>query len=257
MAALPAAYVYGSLKSMLPAQEPSGFDRYSRDYDSYLNDALAKTGEDKDYFATGRVQWLARCLRELRVTPVSVLDFGCGIGTAAPLLLTHLGCRSVIGVDPSSTSIERARELHPDSQFQFLRSQDFHSRGELDCAYCNGVFHHIPSADRPAALGFIREALRPGGIFGFWENNPWNPGTRYVMSRCAFDEDAVKISAIAARHMLRRAGFEVLRTDFLFFFPRALAALRWLEPSLRKIPLGGQYQVLCRKLSATASSAKA
>ncbi len=37
-------------------------------------------------------------------------------------------------------------------------------------------------------------ALPPAGwnIF-FLENNPWNPGTRYVMAHCAFDEDAEMI----------------------------------------------------------------
>ena len=44
-----------------------------------------------------------------------------------------------------------------------------------------------------------------------------------------------------------RAGFDVLRTDFLFFFPRALSALRPLESRLARFPAGAQYMVLCRK----------
>jgi hypothetical protein len=47
--------------------------------------------------------------------------------------------------------------------------------------------------------------------------------------------------------MLRDAGFEVLRTDYLFFFPRSLSALRFLDPLLRPIPMGAQYLVLSRK----------
>ncbi len=46
---------------------------------------------------------------------------------------------------------------------------------------------------------------------------------------------------------MRNAGFEILGTDSLFIFPAALAALRPLEPALCKLPLGGQYLVLCRK----------
>jgi hypothetical protein len=42
-------------------------------------------------------------------------------------------------------------------------------------------------------------------------------------------------------------GFEVLHTDFLFFFPRALAVLRRLEPALRGVPLGAQYMCVARK----------
>jgi len=232
-----------------PPEERPLFDGYTQQYDCCLNQALSATGEDKDFYAAARVGWTAKCLRELGVSPSSALDFGCGIGTTAPLLLSELKCGTVTGVDTSSKTIEQARQTQSSPQIQFLLLQDFRPRAELDCAYCNGVFHHIPVPERLAALRLVRFALRPGGIFALCENNPWNPGTRYVMSRCAFDEDAVKISAAAARRMVRAAGFQVLQTDFLFYFPKPLAALRPLERFLHKIPLGGQYQVLCRKPS--------
>lgn len=223
------------------------FDDYSQQYDCCLNQALSATGEDKDFYAAARVRWTAKCLRALGVSPSSALDFGCGIGSTAPLLLSELKCGAVTGLDSSSKMIEQARQAQSNPQIQFSPLQDFRPRAELDCAYCNGVFHHIPVPERPGALGLARDALRPGGIFALWENNPWNPGTQYVMSRCAFDEDAETISAASARRMVREAGFRVLQTDFLFYFPRPLGALRPLERFLHKIPLGGQYQVLCQK----------
>jgi SAM-dependent methyltransferase len=230
-----------------PREEGPTFDRYAPQYDGCLNQALSATGEDRDFYAAARVRWTARCLRALGVSPSSVLDFGCAIGTTAPLLLSELKCETVTGVDTSSKMIEQAQQMQSSPQIQFSALRDFHPLAELDCAYCNGVFHHIPVPERLAALGLIRDALRPGGILALWENNPWNPGTQYVMSRCAFDEDAVKISAAEARRMVHAAGFRVLQTDFLFFFPRPLAALRPLERFLHKVPFGGQYQILCRK----------
>jgi SAM-dependent methyltransferase len=113
--------------------------------------------------------------------------------------------------------------------------------------YCNGVFHHIEPADRPCALASIHRALMPGGYFAFWENNPWNPGTRLVMHRIPFDRDAKTLSAPQARRLLHGAGFDVISTDFLFLFPRALATLRPLETRLTQLPAGAQYMVLCRK----------
>jgi hypothetical protein len=89
--------------------------------------------------------------------------------------------------------------------------------------------------------------LQPGGFFAFWENNPWNPGTKIVMSRIPFDRDAITLSYLEARQMLKRAGFQVLRTDFLFIFPRFLRWLRPLETLVARIPFGAQYQILCRK----------
>jgi hypothetical protein len=47
--------------------------------------------------------------------------------------------------------------------------------------------------------------------------------------------------------LLRSCGFEILRTQFLFVFPRALAKLRPLEPALARFPLGAQYLVLAKK----------
>ena len=228
-------------------EDRSGFDRYAHSYHSCLNQALAPTGESTEFFARGRVCWLAQCLSQLSVRPASVLDFGCGTGATAPLLLAALGCKSVLGVDSSYESIEQANQTQSRQAIRFVALSDFRSRDEFDCVYCNGVFHHIPLPERLAAVNLIRSALRPGGVFAFWENNPWNLGTQYVMSRCAFDENAIKMSSAAARRMLRRAGFEILRTDHLFYFPNSLAALRPLESMLRKIPLGGQYQVLCRR----------
>jgi hypothetical protein len=105
----------------------------------------------------------------------------------------------------------------------------------------------IESDQHAEALSYLHRSLSDGGYFGFWENNPWNPGTRLVMRRILFDRDARLLSPSAARTLLEHAGFEILGTDFLFIFPRVLAALRSLEARLTRIPAGAQYMVLCRK----------
>jgi hypothetical protein len=69
------------------------------------------------------------------------------------------------------------------------------------------------------------------------------------MSRCAFDRDAIMLSPPEARRLLREGGFEILRSDFRFIFPRALKALRKIENYVYRAPLGTQYQILCRKIS--------
>ena len=75
----------------------------------------------------------------------------------------------------------------------------------MDLAYCNGVFHHIPPAQRAEALALVNRALRAGGLFSFWENSPWSLATRYVMSRCAFDRDAIMLTPPEARSLLRKS----------------------------------------------------
>jgi SAM-dependent methyltransferase len=228
---------------------PAEFDRFADNYDDTLNQALAASGEGKEFFARGRVEWLARCLGEDRGRPRSVLDYGCGTGDTTVLLRELLQCESVVGLDVSARALERATHAHGSPTCRFLPFSQYAPEASVDVVYCNGVFHHIPVAERSAAVDYIHRCLRPGGIFALWENNPWNPGTQYVMYRCDFDRGAVKISPPEAAGLLRKGGLEVLRTDFRFFFPHFLKALRPMEASLSRIPLGGQYQVLARKPS--------
>jgi SAM-dependent methyltransferase len=140
-----------------------------------------------------------------------------------------------------------ARREHGMRGASFHLIAEYEPAEEFDLAYTSGVFHHIPVEERARSVAYVLRALRPGGVFAFWENNPWNPGTRYTMSRNEFDADARMLSAPGARRLLAAGGFEILRSDSLFYFPRQLAFLRGLEPYLAPLPLGGQYLVLCRK----------
>jgi SAM-dependent methyltransferase len=226
---------------------PAEFDSYAGSYDEDLERGLALTGEDKLYYATERVSAVRRALDRLAVRPSRVLDFGCGTGTSVPLLRGLLGAEFVLGLDPSAASLERARAEVRGPGVAFARPDERAPDGSFELAFSNGVFHHIPISQRAAAVDYVRQSLVPNGWFALWENNPINPGTRWVMRRVAFDRDAVPVSAGEARRLLRQGGFRVERTEFHFFFPRLLKWLRGLEPALRSVPLGGQYLVLGRR----------
>lgn len=230
-----------------PSSQRPLFDAYAKEYDAALMQGISVSGESKEYFAKGRVLWLVRRLAELGERPQSVLDFGCGTGSATPFLLEIPGVKSVLGVDVSQGSVDAARQRHGSTHARFLTLNEFAPVAQADLAFCNGVFHHIPVAERAGAVRFIHRALRPGGLFAFWENNPWNPGTRLVMSRIPFDRDAITLTPPEARRLLRDNGFEILGTDFQFIFPGMLRWLRPLEKALTRLPFGAQYQVLCRK----------
>ena len=117
-------------------------------------------------------------------------------------------------------------ETTAQSDAQFLLFDDYQPNERIDLVFCNGVFHHIPPDQRAAVVDYIYRTVRPGGMFALWENNPWNPGTRYVMSRISFDRDAITLTAPETRRLLISGGFEILRTDFLFIFPRLLSWFR-------------------------------
>jgi trans-aconitate methyltransferase len=225
----------------------SDFDDYASNYEEVLDRALAATGERAAYFARGRVLWLRRRLEQMGFEPQTIMDFGCGTATATPYLLQMLGGERVVGIDASVASLAVARARFGSLSAEFLLPSQYRARGEIDLAYCNGVFHHVPASERGDCLDFVHSCLKPGGCFALWENNSWNPGTRHVMSKIAFDKDAVCLTAAEARRLVRRAGFTAICTDYCFLFPRSLRYLRPLEFLAAKLPLGAQYMVLCRK----------
>jgi len=228
-------------------KDASQFDEYAEDYDSALARGLSVSGEDKRYFARGRVAWLSKQLNTLGEKPKSVMDFGCGTGSATPYLLELLGVETVIGVEVSSKSIDVAKRIYGSDRVRFMALEEHQPVEQLDVVLCNGVFHHMPLDKRAESVEYIHRSLRPGGLFALWENNPWNPATQYVMSRCPFDKGAITLTPPEARRLARAAGFTILRTDFLFIFPRMLSWFRGIEPLVSRLPLGTQYQVLCRK----------
>jgi SAM-dependent methyltransferase len=227
------------------------FDKYADTYDAELDQALAVTGEDKNYFALGRVRSLKQSLQQLGEQPSFAIDYGCGLGDTSALLSKIFNLDLVVGLDVSLRSLELARLQHESDSCKFFAFHDYVPQAGVDMVYCNGVFHHIPAAERSSSLDYIRRCLRPGGLFALWENNPWNPGTRYVMARCSFDRDAIMISPPEAVRLLREQAFQVISIHYLFFFPRFLKVFRFLEPYFSHIPLGAQYQILCRRPAAS------
>lgn len=224
------------------------FEEYAEAYDAGLRKGLSVSGEDKTYFARGRISWTGRRLMLQGCEPKQVMDFGCGIGDSAPLLKDIEGMTRIVGTDISPMAIETAQSLFPGDGIEFevidvSRPPD----STFDLVYCNGVFHHVRREEREAAVRWIYTSLRPGGFFALWENNPWNPATRYVMSRIPFDRDAITLSSIEAGQLLRSQGFDVVEKRFMFIFPRPLRLFRILEPLLSPLPMGTQYMVLARK----------
>ena len=221
---------------------------YASDYDTALARGISIFGENKNYFARRRIEWLQECLLHLSFSPRQVMDYGCGTGSKDRHLLSrHWLLNTSLARHESLQSLEIARQSYGSERIEFVPIDTYLPSGNLDLVFCNGVFHHIPSAKRAEATDYVFRSLRPAGLFAFWENNPWNPGTLYAMRRTPFDRDAVPLTPPEARKLVLGRGFEVIRTDFLFIFPRILHWCRWVEPFCARLPLGAQYQILCRK----------
>jgi SAM-dependent methyltransferase len=226
---------------MMPAPNasPSVFDAFVDDYESACGRGLALSGEDRDHFASRRIDWTRTACAGRPVT--RILDFGCGLGHSTPHFHAAFPGACITGVDTSEAALESARRQYGSERTRFAATLD---GGPFDLAYTNGTFHHIEPADRDGEVRKIFERLVPGGLFALWENNPWNPGTRLVMSRIPFDRDAQTLSYLVAQSLLTRCGFRVVASSFHFYFPSWLKLLRRFEPALERLPFGAQYCVL-------------
>lgn len=215
----------------------------SAEYEEMLNRGIRLSGEDREFFIRGRIAQLQKRLPE-GCAVRRILDFGCGTGNSAARLAEVFPDAQVYGIDSSVNALEFATARFGSTRISFGPMESLASQDGFDLCYVNGVFHHIVPDERNRALLMIRDSLLPGGHFALFENNPWNPGARMVMRNIPFDRDAQTISIPAAKRIVRAAAFSISASWSMFYFPRQLAFLRFLEPALAGLPLGAQYCVL-------------
>jgi SAM-dependent methyltransferase len=236
-----------------PASAVAEFDGYAEKYTDALDNGLSISGERQDFFALKRIELVAASVAKFG-QPSKVLDFGCGQGASTPVLLRELGAKSAVGVDVSKGLLGVATKANTDARISYDLITILSPDESFDVAYVNGVFHHIPPGERLEAMKYVFDSLRRGGLFAFWENNPFNPGTRYVMNRIPFDRDAITITIGEASALGRTAGFTRLLVETRFFFPRFLRFLRPLERHLSPSRFGAQYMILFQKPPRLSSS---
>jgi len=226
------------------------FDNYSTNYHQTLNETLSLTGENTTYFANQRVSWTKNKINNYfpELSIKTVMDFGCGTGDTLPIIEQKFFANKLIGVDTSLESIKVAKGNYESKKISFFESSSFNEYLSCDLVFCNGVFHHIPQEDRDMALHYIFQRLAINGVFAFWENNPWNPGTQYLMKKCPFDNDAHPISVLQGKKLLEKNGFRLIKTSYSFIFPNSLRFLRFTERFLSSLPIGAQYLLLAKKI---------
>jgi SAM-dependent methyltransferase len=156
-----------------------------------------------------------------------ILDVGSGKGAFAGKL-SRAG-HDVAGVDPSATAVRIARN-YVDSEGKFVlgagENLPFPS-AQFDRAVSVCVLEHTKSD--AAVLAEVRRVLKPGGIFALTVDcldSPYIPDS--------FRRDHAKeyrcnqfYSDGKLRELLSRAGFEVLRTEYLFSGRLSVAILRF------------------------------
>ena len=116
------------------------FDSFAEDYDKALNQGLSVSGEDKNYFARGRMAHLAKVVKGAN----SILDYGCGTGSSAPFVKEYFPQATIVGTDISEKSLNVARRVHGSiATFQLM--DEIPAMGQFELVFLQwGVSSHSP-----------------------------------------------------------------------------------------------------------------
>ena len=223
------------------------FDRVSRNYADELDRGVRLSGENADYFAERRVHHVVRYMKRLDLSPESILEFGCGTGINLRQLRRAFPLSRIVGVDVSQAMLDATAEGLADPELTLVTVSELDPDERFDLVFVNGVFHHIPPAEQAENLTRTHAWLRSRGVLALFENNPFNPGARWVMSRIPFDKDASMLNPYRLATQLRELGFARVDTRFYHVFPGFLRAFRPVERSLERWPIGAQYCLYARR----------
>jgi trans-aconitate methyltransferase len=214
------------------------FDDYAENYNTLLNQQLRFFDKNDHYFAEYKVN---RAKEVLTLSPTTILDFGCGVGRTCAYLQKCFPLAQVYGYDVSAQSLGEAKKNAPTVNFLSVLPSD--NSLQFDFIFIAGVLHHVSPSQRKALMHSILQRTTAQGTVMVFEHNPFNPMTRYLVSTCAFDHDAILLKPRELKALFTQAGFTQIKTEYTLFFPAFLKGLRKIEPYLKHLPLGGQYMV--------------
>ena len=103
----------------------------------------------------------------------TVLAVGCGTGEELMALSAVLPHATISAIEPSTSSVQLARERCPHSQIWNTTIEEF-SGGQFDLVWCSGVLHH--TKDPEGNLRRIREWVAPSGdvFVGLYHHARWD-----------------------------------------------------------------------------------
>lgn len=171
-----------------------------------VHDRLALRGPAPFDFALGSLR--AEIIAAALPRQFTVADLGCGTGFLTAALAD--GGAHVIAVDHSERMLEQARSTVAHGVIEFRRGElDALPIGdrEVDAAFANMVWHHLP--DFGAAAAEVFRVLRPGGIAVVSDLLPHD----LEWLRTAMGDARLGLRPELVVAALARAGFTALHTS--------------------------------------------
>lgn len=218
------------------------FDNLRDTYEDEICRAMRGVPGEHAFFIRAKANKIEALAARVRSdsSRVRLLDIGCGAGLVEQFL--RIPNADIAGLDVSEPLLEKARENVPGCRFTHFDGQSIDDEdNSYHLVFAINVFHHIDIKNRMQLLMEMWRVLRPEGLLALFEHNSWHPITRFVVSRCSFDRDAVLLSRSNACSLLCTIGLHRIDSSYMIFLPWSIGINRVLERALGWLPLGTQY----------------
>ena len=226
--------------------KPVDFNDAKDRYRQSIEQSIGFAGAGHDHYTRAKADAFKRAAAEHfpQLKNPLLLDVGCGHGLIHPYLKDAF---SITGTDAADEVLELAKQGNPGVSYLPYDGKTLpFAGGAFDLALAICVMHHVPPPEWISFLTEMKRVVKPGGGVFIFEHNPFNPVTRYVVSRSDLDEGVAMLSAPRLQRLMRSVGLNDTRTEHLLFTPFSSRFCAWLDRALKWCPLGAQYFTLGR-----------
>ncbi len=177
---------------------------------------------------------LHRLYRFLVPPGVRVLEVGCGLGDLLAAVTPARG----LGVDFSPAMITRARQRHPDLEFQVADAADFVANEKFDYVLLSDLVNDLPDVQAVLERLHLVSSPRTRLVINCF-NNLWRPILQAAEKLRLKAPTLLQnwLSTDDLRNLLHLGGWEVIKADSRVLCPTRIPLLdtvcnRWLAPLL-------------------------
>ena len=144
----------------------------------------------------------------------TVLDFGCGIGELCRDINDHYPTAKILGIDPSTKMIERAKKETFNDNIRFKSGfvMDLPEKTQYDLIVSTNAFPYV--MDKKESLEKIHKLLKPNGrLLLLFANNNNLYDALWLMFVKLSTSKAQYLSVASTKTLLQVCGFSIGRVE--------------------------------------------
>ncbi len=230
------------------------FDEYARNYFEELSHPLRNMIDPEGHYF---IELKSRILEELAQVyfdsrpDIRIVDVGTGLGLFEKFLTPKFN--NITALDLSYEMLKVAKTINPlpGGKSAYVQGNAYNlplADDYADLIFMSCVLHHLEDDEIEITLRELARICSPQGHIVFFEHNPYNPFTQFVVRTTPLDRNAKLVTYKKLKRSSAKVGIQIHRQDFFLYGTRKIDDLigRFL-PWMGVLPLGGQYALIGQK----------